>query len=223
LHQSESAAILILRDSGIGMSRQTLSRIFEPFAQADTSLDRSRGGLGLGLALVRALVDLHGGTITLESEGIDRGTTVTVSLPTALRKSAPAQKVETRQPPRPCAIVLVEDNVDAARTLALLLRRRGHQVITAENGRDGVAAVLASPTDVLVCDIGLPGELDGYGVARVLRTAPTSSPSLMIALSGYGQEQDQQMSLNAGFDLHLTKPVDVDVLISVIAERLGKK
>ncbi|MDB6172875.1 MAG: histidine kinase [Chthoniobacteraceae bacterium] len=220
LHQSETTAVLTLRDSGIGMSRQTLHRIFEPFAQADTSLDRSRGGLGLGLALVRALVELHRGTVVVDSAGIGEGTIVTVSMPIAAAKSAPLQKLDIKQPGAPCAIVLVEDNVDAARTLALLLRRRGHQVVTAENGRDGVAAVLMAPTDVLVCDIGLPGELDGYEVARTLRAAPAHTPSLMIALSGYGQEQDQRMALNAGFDLHLTKPVDVDALITVIANHL---
>lgn len=217
LEQQDGHARLTIRDTGMGMEPATIERLFQPFNQADNSLARSRGGLGLGLALVRGLVELHGGSVRAESPGLGHGATMTVELP--LTEQRP--NVDTAPPAQPAKgrrIVIIEDNADAANTLAHLLRRRGHQVSTAGHGIEGIALVQAHHAEVLLCDIGLPGELDGYGVARAIRSVMPPLPILMIALTGYGQDQDQQRAIEAGFTHHLTKPVEFDQIEAILGK-----
>jgi PAS domain S-box-containing protein len=204
-----SVAMLTVRDTGIGIELGVLPHVFEPFAQADRSLDRTRGGLGLGLALVKGLTELHGGDVRVESEGVGRGTTFTLFLPTA---PAPSPSSALAPPPRapsagPIRILVVEDNRDAAETLRDLLELSGCRVAVAYSGPEAVAAAGPFRPEVVLCDLGLPG-MDGYQVAAVLRQDPALSKTRLIAISGYGQQEDQRRSREAGFDLHLTKPVE---------------
>ncbi|HET6408355.1 MAG TPA: ATP-binding protein, partial [Chthoniobacteraceae bacterium] len=216
LSKKDERAVLSIHDTGMGMTEETIRRLFEPFNQADTSLDRSRGGLGLGLALVKGLVSLHEGSVRAESPGLSAGATLTIELP--LTEKRPSSRSEKQQVPSTGRrIVIVEDNADAATTLARLLKRRGHAVVTAANGADGIDGVRQHVAEVLLCDVGLPGELDGYAVARRLRQEPGSEKILMIALTGYGQDQDQQRAKEAGFNHHLTKPISLEQIEAILA------
>jgi PAS domain S-box-containing protein len=200
--------VLTVRDTGIGMEAEMLRRLFEPFSQADRSIDRSRGGLGLGLALVKGLAELHGGTVGADSDGPGHGSAFTVTLPLV-----PEPESEGTAPDRPrrgksLRILIVEDNHDAAESLRLLLQMSGHEVEVAHTGAAALEAARKQRPDVVLCDIGLPGSLDGHAVARALRADPEQTAAVLIALSGYGQEEDQRQARQAGFDRHLTKPVD---------------
>jgi signal transduction histidine kinase/DNA-binding response OmpR family regulator len=205
-------AVLTVRDTGIGMAPDVLAQLFQPFRQADHSLDRSRGGLGLGLSVVKGLVDLHGGEVSAASEGPGRGAEFTVRLPL---EAEPAALSAPSSPARPAGrrrrVLIVEDNRDAADSLRVLLELLGHEVRVAYNGPDGVQAAQEFVPDIVLCDIGLPG-LDGYGVARALRLHPTTSRVRLLALTGYGSEEDQRRTRLAGFDVHLTKPADPEEL-----------
>ena len=216
----EKTALVTIRDTGIGMEPAMLGRVFDTFSQADSSLDRSRGGLGLGLALVKGLVELHGGTVGASSPGLNQGTEIRIRLP--LRE--PAATTAPVAPPapnaraaKPARVLVIEDNEDAAASLHMLLSLAGHQVETAPSGQAGLAAVPNFQPEVVVCDIGLPGGMDGYAVARALRQQPAHGGMLLIALTGYGQDGDKEMSLEAGFDIHLTKPVDFEELQGLLA------
>jgi CheY-like chemotaxis protein len=217
------AAVLAIRDTGIGMEPELLARIFEPFSQADGSLDRSRGGLGLGLALVKALVELHGGSVEAGSPGPGLGTEVALRLPLAV----PAEEGSVADPTPPAAAdgtqrsrrcLVIEDNVDAAESLGLLLRLTGHESEVAFDAEEGLEKARRLRPEVVLCDIGLPGRMDGYAVARAFRADPELRPTFLIALTGYGQEEDRRRALDAGFDTHLTKPADLDVLRRLLAE-----
>jgi PAS domain S-box-containing protein len=201
-------AILSVRDQGIGIAPDVLPRIFDVFTQADRSLARSRGGLGLGLALVKGLAQLHGGAVAAASEGPGQGAEFTVRLPlegepTALAESPTAP---TRAG-KPMRVLVVEDNRDAAESLRMLLELLGHEVRVAYTGPQGVQAAQGWRPDIVLCDLGLPG-LDGYGVARELRLNPTTAQVRLLAVSGYGAEEDRVRSRQAGFDAHLVKPAD---------------
>jgi PAS domain S-box-containing protein len=211
-----------VRDTGIGLDAVMLKRIFAPFAQADQGLARSRGGLGLGLALVRGLVELHGGTVRGESEGIGLGAAFTLNLPTTVEKHAPHDDSRPRSKSAPCRlrVLLVEDNRDTAVSLKMLLEMFGHEVATAYSGRAGVEAARGFHPDTVLCDLGLP-EMDGYEVARALRADPATAGVRLIAVSGYGQEEDRQRSREAGFDDHLVKPADPDVIALLLAKAEG--
>jgi PAS domain S-box-containing protein len=222
LEAAAGEAIITVRDTGIGMEADILRRLFEPFSQADRSLDRSRGGLGLGLALVKGLVELHGGSVQAGSPGPGQGSEFRICLPLNQQSSA----AEGPKPARPkrgrsLRILIIEDNHDAAESLRLLLTLSGHAVSVAYTGAAGVELARAGP-DVVLCDIGLPGGMDGYAVARTLRADQEFSTLPLIALSGYGQEEDQRLALQAGFDRHLTKPVDPSVLASVLEAVPGR-
>jgi CheY-like chemotaxis protein/two-component sensor histidine kinase len=209
-------AVLSVRDTGIGMDREMLKRIFEPFTQADRSIDRSRGGLGLGLAIVKGLADLHEGQVYASSDGPGRGSEFTVRLacahePRMVRKPIePIVSVPERR-----HILVIEDNVAAARSLRVFLGEKGHRVEIAHTGPDGVEAARRVRPDVVLCDIGLPG-LDGYAVARLLRQEAELKGLCLIAVSGYGQEADQRRALAEGFDAYLTKPIDFKELERVL-------
>jgi CheY-like chemotaxis protein len=207
----EGEAIIRVQDTGRGIDAHLLPRLFQPFTQAEVPLDRKRGGLGLGLALVRGLVEMHGGTVGVESEGRDRGATFTVRLP--LDRSAQGQA--TQRPPAPQVssrrVLIVEDNVDAATSLAELLRLAGHEVTVALTGREGIAQARATRPDMVLCDIGLP-EMDGYSVARTLRSDPELARVRMIAVTGYAGPGEVARALAAGFDGHLAKPPTLDAI-----------
>lgn len=211
-------ALVTVRDTGIGIEPDLLPRLFDPFTQADKSLDRSRGGLGLGLALVKGLTELHGGTVSVASQGIGQGSLFTVCLPTTPEPPALAE-LPVEQPITAAGrlrVLVVEDNRDAAESLRLLLHLCGCEVRLAYTGPDGVQAAIEMKPNLILCDIGLPG-LDGYGVAQKLRGAfPGSDQPVLIALTGYGEEDDRRRAAEAGFDRHYTKPVDPAIIQALL-------
>lgn len=203
-----SLARVSVSDSGEGISHDALERIFDPFIQGKRTLARSEGGLGLGLSLVRDLVRLHGGGITAQSEGHGEGAEFSFWLPLG---SEPADRVAEPEAEylamRALRILVIEDNPDAAESLRDMLELNGHTVETALNGQDGLNTVGAFRPEVVLCDIGLPG-MDGYQVAAALRQMPEACRTILVAITGYGREEDRQRSQESGFDLHLTKPVN---------------
>jgi PAS domain S-box-containing protein len=210
------ACRIAVRDDGEGIAAEDLERIFEPFAQADRTRGASPGGVGLGLALVKSLVVLHGGTVRAASDGIGRGAEVAVSLPLAPPPAgAAAGRAEEVAPARPLSIVVVDDNVDAGETLAALLALEGHDARVACDGRAGIAACEAAPPDVLVCDIGLP-DVDGYEVVRAVRRR-CGDRVYAVALTGFAQGEDVARAREAGFDAHVAKPPSFDALRSLLA------
>jgi PAS domain S-box-containing protein len=212
---SETAAV-VLCDTGIGMEPDMVERLFETFSQADRSLDRSRGGLGLGLALVRGLVEQHGGNVKADSDGPGCGSRFTLRLPRAA-DPGPAAEPEPAPPLRGGRrILIIEDHRDAAESLQMLLEISGHEVQTAPDGATGLEAARRFRPDVVLCDVGLPNGMNGYDVARALRAEPDLRSCLLVALTGYGQAEDQRLAHEAGFDQHLTKPVDLVVLERVL-------
>ncbi len=214
---NEGQAFLRIRDTGIGIEPELLHRLFDIFAQGDRSLDRSRGGLGLGLAVVRGLIQLHGGDVHASSDGPGCGAEFAIRLPLAAEPSIPAEtpSAAASQENR-LRVLVIEDNPDAAESLRMLLQLQGHQVRLADTGPGGVQVAEAWRPDVVLCDIGLPGGLDGYGVARELRRNPATAQARLIALTGYGQEQDRARAQEAQFDHHLTKPCEPEVLQSLL-------
>ncbi len=212
-------AVFGVRDTGIGMAPEMLDKVFELFVQEERSLDRPHGGLGLGLSLVRALVEMHGGTVKASSDGPGKGTEVVIRVPASSRASDPV-------PPRPAPpppdsgkhrVLVVDDSRDIAETIAEALQMGGHEVRVAFDGRMTLDAVAAGfRPEIVFLDIGLPG-MDGYEVARRLRGLPGLDGVIFVALTGYGQEQDRQRSKEAGFDHHLVKPVDLDGVEGLLA------
>lgn len=214
-----------IRDSGIGIAQEVLPHLFETFSQADDSLDRHRGGLGLGLRLVKGIIELHGGQVQVSSPGLGRGTEVGFWLPLSHKPRVPEDSSATCLRKISLRILIIEDNKDAARTLQTLLRRFGHEVKVAFTGTGGVAMAQQWLPDLVLCDLGLP-EMDGYEVATVLRQDPATAALPLIAVSGYNQEADRQRSKDVGFDMHLAKPIDplaLQGLLAVLAERLSRE
>lgn len=221
LQRGGTKAWISVRDNGMGISQEMLARVFDLFTQAEGTLDRAKGGMGIGLTLVRNLVELHGGTVHAESAGIGQGSTFSVCLPVLVDVAVVMSDEQNRQIDVPRTkvernVLIVEDNDDSRELLAAMLKRRGHHVSAAEDGNKGVALAMAVHPDVLLVDIGLPG-LDGYGVARKVRSE-LGADVYLVALSGYGQPEDRARALEAGFNLHLTKPVDFAQLERVLAE-----
>ena len=219
VRQDEGSAVLTVEDTGVGMPPHLQSRIFDLFVQGERRLDRTQGGLGIGLTLVRRLVELHGGTVEAFSEGPDLGSRFTVRLraitaPRALGDASrpPGWSVASRR------ILVIEDNADARAMLRHLLEIAGHEVHEASDGRQGFEMALSIQPDVALIDLGLPG-LDGYEIARRLRAADERRNILLVAVTGYGSPEDRERSLMAGFDVHLVKPVDPDLLAGVLARR----
>lgn len=213
-HEGQEA-VLKVADTGIGISPELLPSIFDLFVQADKSLDRAQGGLGIGLTLVRRLVELHGGQISVHSAGVDEGSEFTVRLPALPETAVPAAPAETEaaqaMPLMRYRILVVDDNMDTAESTALLLQLEGHEVQTALDGPSALEAATMFHPQIVLLDIGLPG-LDGYEVARRLRALPELEGALLVAMTGYGQDEDRDRSRTAGFDGHLVKPVDLDRL-----------
>ena len=203
-----------VRDTGAGIEPADLDRIFEVFRQGPESSMRRHGGLGLGLALVRSLVELHRGQVRASSGGLGRGAQFVIRLPLTARR--PAAKVAPRQDARSRSILIIEDNEDASDMLRELLTLQGHRVRVAVSGEEGIAAFQAERPDVVLCDLGLPGALSGFAVARALRDGATAGNVRLVAVSGFGLPEDKAKSAEAGFDEHLTKPIDLDALARIL-------
>ena len=214
-------AVLRVRDDGAGISPNLLARLFEPFEQADCTLDRSRGGLGLGLTLVKGLVEQHGGEVYATSEGPGRGAEFTIRLP--LVNAPPAEMPVTTYEPShsACRILVIEDNIDAANSLREALELARHEVEVAYGGLDGLEKARAFKPEVVLCDIGLPG-MDGYEIARAMRADDEFQKVQLIALSGYGMPQDVAKAREAGFDRHLAKPPSMEKLAEILESRAGR-
>lgn len=216
-----------VRDSGIGLSTEALSQVFEIFTQVGSAIDRAEGGLGIGLALVRGLVTLHGGTVSAHSAGLGQGSEFSIRMPASCVVAAQvdegaAPRTIAQAAPGCCRVLLVDDNQDAADTLALVLESHGHTTCVAYTGEDGIAQARTHGPQVVVLDIGLP-DLTGYEVARALRAEPACRAALLLAVTGWGQDADRQRALDAGFDHHLTKPVDADRVQQLIVAHLATR
>jgi signal transduction histidine kinase len=210
--------VLRVLDTGIGLSRELAARVFDLFVQGDRDLDRSLGGLGIGLTLVRRLAEMHGGAVSVRSPGAGQGSEFIVRLP-AIDPPVPAARREDKAVEGDLLdVLIVEDNADARETLQMLLELSGHRVHAAEDGASGLSAALERQPDVMLVDIGLP-RMDGYEVARRLRDAAGASRPYMIAVTGYGTPEDRQRAIDAGFDAHVVKPVDFDALMRVLRKR----
>jgi PAS domain S-box-containing protein len=220
VRSAQGAAEIVVRDTGIGMESHDLKRVFEPLAQVPSARSRSHGGLGLGLALVKGLVEAHGGTVTARSPGPGRGVEFTVALPMA---SPPAILPGPERPKtslRDLKIVLIEDKPDMRDMLAETLRLEGCEVLAAQDGRSGVDLVRVARPDVVISDLGLP-DIDGYEVARELRSDASFASCRLLALSGFAQPEDVRRAMAAGFDAHLSKPLRLDDLRALLFGAAG--
>jgi len=217
LSQDGEEVVLNVRDSGVGIPAELLPQVFDVFVQGAISIDRSQGGLGIGLSLVRRLVELHGGSVSAHSEGSGKGSIFTIRLPRTEAAIAPLAPQTTHgdNSGKP-TVLLIEDNEDGREMMATMLAVHGYPVTQAADGLQGVAAACANPPAAALVDIGLPG-IDGYEVARRLRQDPATRGIRLIALTGYGLAEDQRRVLEAGFDQHLVKPVSMDQLLEALA------
>ena len=210
---------IAVSDNGLGIGKDMLPHVFDLFTQVDRHLDRSQGGLGIGLALVRKLVDMHGGTSRAESAGADKGSTFTIALPLPAQhgpKDAADDAGATRTT-TPLDVLIVDDNIDSAQTTRWMLELIGHHSAVAHEGREAIATAETSHPDVILLDIGMPG-MDGYEVCRALRRNDTLKNTVIVAQTGWGQESDRARAFEAGFDHHITKPVSLDLLTKLLSE-----
>jgi signal transduction histidine kinase len=211
-HRDESLAVLTVTDNGVGIPHELLPQIFELFVQSDRSLDRSQGGLGIGLSVVKRLIEMHGGDVMASSEGPGHGAKFEIRLPRI--EDVPAVDAPHDAPATAARRVLVvDDNVDAANSLAEILNLSGHQAEPVFNSHDALERSRVLEPDVVLLDIGLPG-MDGYEVARRIRSRGSSTR--LVALTGYGQTEDVSRAMSAGFDAHLVKPVDLQLLLDTL-------
>jgi len=210
-----------VRDTGIGMSAEALANVFELFAQAAGPEHAVQGGLGVGLSLARSIAELHGGTLTAASEGPGKGSEFVLRLPLA----APPEELASSPNEEPRApsgrkILIVDDNIDAADSLGVMLSYSGHDTRVVYSGREALIEAKGFAPDTLILDLGMP-EMDGYAVARAVRSDPALRRVQLIALSGYGQEEDRRRTSEAGFDEHLVKPVVFDVLSAALKRNVA--
>lgn len=221
-HSADGQVAVAIKDQGVGIEPEVQAYIFDLFTQAPRTLDRSEGGLGIGLSMVRALVELHGGSVRVHSEGLGHGSDFTVLLPLAAKSDPPetdrAEQAVPAAPARSCRILIIEDNVDANETLNFCLSAEGHAVASAFDGPTGLAMARQGDFDVVMCDIGLPG-MDGYEVLRQLRASGVQ-PAVphCIAMTGYDSQDHRARADNAGFDTYLVKPVPLETLQKILAE-----
>ncbi|WP_166636916.1 response regulator [Cognatilysobacter terrigena] len=202
-------------DRGIGLAPEQVDAIFEPFAQVDTSIERARGGLGIGLTLVRRLVEMHGGAVTASSEGLGHGSRFTVRLPIGRGQALPDRTPEPLQAASPRRVLVVDDNCDSADTLAMMLEMLGHQAQRIYDPHAAEQAVTSFEPDVVFLDIGMPG-ISGYDVARRLRASPLGAAMTLVAVTGWGQPEDRQRTADAGFDHHLVKPPEIEAICRIL-------
>ena len=217
-------AVIRVRDSGIGIDAEQLVRIFEMFTQVDTSLERSRDGLGIGLTLVKTLVEMQGGTVQAFSEGLGRGSEFVVCLPAVSDAAAMVPRAASGEPPPMMRrrVLIVDDNEDGAESLALLLELGGHETHQAHDGEQAIEAAERLRPDAVLLDIGLPG-MNGYEVCRLIRQRPWGKDIFLVAVTGWGQEEDRQRSEEAGFDEHMVKPADHDLLMNLLVAMPRRK
>ena len=217
LDRAALSAVVRVTDTGVGMSPEVLSRLFQPFMQADTSLDRGKGGLGLGLALVKGLVELHGGAIEARSGGLGQGSEFVVRLPVEVPdKTRPPMPLAPAQPQRR-RVLIIEDNLEAAESLREALEFNEHEVEIANTGPVGLAKARNFRPEVVLCDIGLPG-MEGYDVARAFRSDEALRRTFLVALTGYALPEDMDRAREAGFDKHVAKPLSLKQLQELLAE-----
>ncbi len=221
----QQIAILTVRDTGIGMDQSTLARVFEPFSQGLRNFDRSRGGLGLGLPLVKGFVEMHGGEVSATSKGPSTGCEFTIQLP--IQKDSGQSMVSNPESiaapawdPVSCRILIIDDNQVGARAMQMFLQVGGHAVEITDNGVEGFVIAKSFKPDVVLCDIALP-RMDGYSIARTMRQDAGLKDVYLIAISGYAQDEDQQRARQAGFDEYCIKPVDLKYLSALIQNRFG--
>jgi signal transduction histidine kinase len=215
----DDGVYISVKDRGIGLEPESLGRVFEMFAQVKGTLDRAEGGLGIGLALVKGLIELHGGRVTAASDGLGKGSDFRVWLASPARRGEATADINPQRSllsSRPRRILIVDDNIDAAQSLAFLLQSEGHAVRVAHDGEQAFISAADFRPDIALLDIGLP-KLDGYGVAEAIRRESWGKNILLLALTGWGQNDDKRRALEAGFDFHLTKPVDLDQVSALIA------
>ncbi|MGP1717368.1 MAG: hybrid sensor histidine kinase/response regulator [Methylophilus sp.] len=216
------AVIITVADNGIGVLREEQESIFELFAQAKRSSDRSQGGLGIGLALVKSMLKLHDGTISCFSEGLDKGSVFTITLPLWTEQVAAENNTDSvEQQQQKMSVLVVDDNVDAATTLASFIELYGHEVLVEHDSLKALALIESVLPAVCVLDIGLP-KMDGYELARRIKANAAMADATLIAVTGYGREDDKKMALQSGFDYHLVKPVDFEQLMKLINDAADK-
>jgi PAS domain S-box-containing protein len=213
----EDRAEIVVRDTGVGIEPRDLERMFQPFAQADQGLARTQGGLGLGLALVKGLVELHGGFVRAHSDGAGHGSEFVITLPLCTAVPPADLPNATSVGTRRKLVLIVEDSVDAGQSLADILELEGHRTVLARSGATAIAIAREIRPDVVLCDIGLP-DLSGFEVARTIRADAALRSSVLIALSGYAQPEDRRRAIDAGFDAHVAKPPDVEALKTMLAK-----
>lgn len=211
-----SEVVVSVKDTGIGIAAEQLPRIFEMFSQIDHSLEKSQGGLGIGLTLVRRLVEMHGGAVEARSEGPGRGSEFVVRLPIVVEASPPQPAKKAEAPKTSLRVLIVDDNRDGADSLAMMLKVLGNETRTAYDGEDAVAAAAQFRPDVVLLDIGMP-KLNGNEACRRIRELPWQRQPIIIAQTGWGQEGDRQRTQDAGFDHHLVKPVEISELLKLLA------
>jgi PAS domain S-box-containing protein len=218
--REDGLAVVRVKDSGVGISPTMLPRVFEMFAQVDAQSERAQGGLGIGLALVKQLVAMHGGEVQAHSHGPAQGSEFTVRLPLAEAGAASAERIEAHKletgAEQGVRVLIVDDNIDSALTMAQVLEMLGYETRTVHDGLEAVTAAQAFAPDVVVLDIGLP-RINGHEAARRIRQLPGGRDMMLVALSGWGQEDDLRKSAAAGFDRHFVKPVDLHALMEVVA------
>ena len=225
LDAAPEEVFITVSDNGIGIEADVLPHIFELFTQAPRGPDRAHGGLGIGLALVKSLVELHGGTISAQSQGSNSGSEFTVKLPRykhSLDASIRSRENQEAASEETLAILVVDDNVDAASTLATFAEALGHRVLTAYSAKEAAERAASQRFDVIFLDIGLP-DMDGYKLAKKIRGLKLCESSVLVALTGYGQPQDRKMAHEAGFDVHLTKPADFSRLMRVLNDSAASR
>jgi CheY-like chemotaxis protein len=215
-HADNSTAVIQVADTGAGITPELLPRIFDLFVQGDRTLDRTQGGLGIGLAIVKRLVQMHGGEVAAESPGLERGSTFEIRLPRVARPQAQnPEAVAFKATPQ--RVLVVDDNLDAANSLAALLNLQGHETQAVYSGREALERIESFRPNVALIDIGLP-KMNGYELAKRLREALCGEALRLVALTGYGQVEDRERAQAAGFDGYLVKPVDMAALERVLAE-----
>lgn len=220
INQGRQEAVIRVTDNGVGMSPDTIALLFQPYVQAARTRDRSRGGLGLGLALVKGIVQLHGGSVSAHSDGYGAGSEFIVRLPTVacpdVCSAAVSPLVQAVAPCHGRRVLIIDDNTDFAICLKELLELKGHSVMTSNGGYHGIQMALETRPDVIICDIGLP-DIDGYNLAKALRSHDDLKGVCLIALTGYALREDQEQTAQAGFDMYMAKPPDFETLDRVLA------
>jgi CheY-like chemotaxis protein len=211
---------ITIADTGVGISQDLLPRVFELFVQAESATERTHGGLGIGLALARRLVEMHGGRIAAHSDGPGKGTALVITMPVCQVDATRPSSLPIEVSHVASRVVIIDDNQDAAHTMSMLIEQLGGSARMAHDAVSGLTAVHEFQPDMVFLDIGLPG-MDGYETCRRIRRQPSQRHIVIVAVTGWGQTQDKQRALDAGFDAHLTKPVDPKAFASILAGNVG--